>query len=234
MGEDHTLLAPGAEPARAPTPSPAPPAIPPRRPVQPERRRSLAPVFWTMAVLVLLAAVAIWAWQSRNGGYAARGAQEPDTAAAPADTPAPDTAAQGYLRAVVVNHQGVELYREGRYGEALPLLRQATELAPDSAGYRRNLALTLLATGDPGEAEQQLRQALQLDPGLTVAYANLAQAQLAQADTGSAIASLERYVNQAPNGRAREIAQQQVRDLKAARELLGVPIDSSPDTVRQF
>jgi serine/threonine protein kinase len=232
--EDHTLLAPGAAQPGAPAPPPPRAAPPPRREPPQERRRSLAPVFWTLALLVVIAAVGLWAWQSRNGAGPIAAAPEPDTTAA-ADSQAQDTAAQAYLRAVVLNHEGVTAYTEGRYDDALPSLQQAVELAPDSAGYHRHLALTLIATGDPAEAERELQEALRLDPGLTIVYANLAQAQLARYDTAAAISSLERYVQRAPQGRARELAEQQLRVLKANRAgLLGVPLDTAADTVRQF
>jgi tetratricopeptide (TPR) repeat protein len=241
MQDDRTLLAPDtAEPERpVPPPTPAPEKAAKPTPPEPPRRRTALWV-WIFGLLALAAAVA---WVVLQGPGVRRLATPTEEAPGtlsivPADSALPDTAAtQPGLDAFVHNQEGVRLYNAGQSQAALQQFSQAVQLQPDSAGYRRNLALSLLQLGRPAEAERQLDAALRIAPGLALIHANLAQAQLAQADTGAAISSLERFTDLSPPGRARQIAETQLRELKAARAgLLGVPIlpdSASRDTALQ-
>jgi hypothetical protein len=234
MGDDRTLLTPEPPPA-VPPPVVAAPAAPAERPPRPSRptrhaapepRRRTAAIVWTLGLLALVAVVA-WIVLQNQGRTAARPEPEPDTMAiVPADSAAQDTASpQPEVDAFVHNQEGNRLYKAGQYEAARQQYQQAVDLQPDNATFRQNLAVALLKLGQAPQAEQQLRQTLRLDPTLIIAYANLAQAQLAQADTGAAIASLQRYDDLSPEGRAKQLAHQQLIELKAARAgLLGVPI----------
>jgi tetratricopeptide (TPR) repeat protein len=248
MEDERTLLAPDlpAEPAKAPPPPsraappaaarPAKPGAKSAKPAVERPRRRVAPFVWIFGLLALAAAVAWVVLQGGVGGrFAAAPEPQPDTMAiVPVDSVLPDSGpTQPGLDAFIHNQEGNRLYIAGQFQPAYQQFSQAVGLQPDSASYRRNLALALLKLGRPAEAEQQLRQALQLDPGLVVVYANLAQAQLARADTTAAIASLERFDELGPAGRPKQLAQQQLRELRAARAgLLGVPI-SPADTARR-
>lgn len=66
------------------------------------------------------------------------------------------------LVAEVLNGLGGALVSEGHPARALPLLRRATALAPDSPGAAYNLALALHAAGKPAAAAKPLERALTL------------------------------------------------------------------------
>jgi tetratricopeptide (TPR) repeat protein len=246
--DDRTLAAPGpgpahpaeaeAEDADAETAEPELPALTPAaKPPLPPRRRRTSALVWTLGLLAILA-LATWAILQQGGGgrFAAEPPSGPDTMAiVPADSLAQDSVPdQAAVDAFVHNQEGRRYYEAGQFQSAAQQYGLAVELKPENATYRRNYAVSLLQLGRSAEATRQLERALQLDPGLVLAYANLAQAQLAQADSGAAIASLERFTELSPNGRPKQIAQQQLRELKAARAgLLGVPITPTPtDTAR--
>jgi serine/threonine protein kinase len=237
-GDDHTLLTPESPPA-APPPVVAAPAAPAERPARPPRltrhapepRRRTAAVVWTLGLLALVAVVA-WIVLQNQGRTAARQEPQPDTMAIvpAADSAAPDTvSAQPEMDAFIHNKEGNRLYDDSLYQAAYEQYRQAVDLQPDNAIFRRNMAVALIAIGQAPQAEQQLRQVLQLDPTQIIAYVNLAHAQLAQGDTTAAIESLETYDRRSPGGRAKQLAHQQLIALKASRAgLLGVPITPAP------
>ncbi|HWE23304.1 MAG TPA: tetratricopeptide repeat protein, partial [Myxococcales bacterium] len=69
---------------------------------------------------------------------------------------------------------GVQLLREGRASEAVPLLEEAQQQNPKDAAVATELASALLRLGRRAEAEQQLRAAIARDPRRHEAYAMLA------------------------------------------------------------
>jgi tetratricopeptide (TPR) repeat protein len=62
------------------------------------------------------------------------------------------------------------LLQRGQAQVALPLAREAVELAPASAEARKNLALALADTGQYDEALKHCREALRLDPKMDTAH----------------------------------------------------------------
>ena len=70
--------------------------------------------------------------------------------------------------------RGLDLARQGRAGEAAPLLRMALLEAPTDLEARLCFADALLALGDPNQAIHHLRRALLQDPGCEGAYERLA------------------------------------------------------------
>jgi tetratricopeptide (TPR) repeat protein len=67
------------------------------------------------------------------------------------------------------------LRTDGRFQEAVPLLRQAAQLDPANATVWNDLGLTLLDCGRLAEAEHSLATAVRSDPKLAVAHYNLGQ-----------------------------------------------------------
>ena len=65
--------------------------------------------------------------------------------------------------------------KEGAWGEAADLLRQARDKDPGSAAIATDLAYALAHLGVRTEAERLYRTAIELDPGRTHAYVNLAE-----------------------------------------------------------
>ncbi len=64
---------------------------------------------------------------------------------------------------------GIEYVRTGRVQEAVPELKESTELFPHDAAGHSNLALSLCLTGELDGAEREARLALYLEPALTSA-----------------------------------------------------------------
>ena len=59
---------------------------------------------------------------------------------------------------------GLALVRQHNYAEAIPELRQASELAPDNARYAYVYAIALNSTGSPGQAMELLEHSHKLHP----------------------------------------------------------------------
>jgi spermidine synthase len=73
--------------------------------------------------------------------------------------------------------QGVALMESRRFSEALPLLRVAVELRPDSAEAQNDLGVTLASMGHVQDALPHFERAVALKPDFTEARGNLAAAQ---------------------------------------------------------
>jgi tetratricopeptide (TPR) repeat protein len=70
--------------------------------------------------------------------------------------------------AEVLWEQATPLLRAGRYDEALPLLQRYVAEHPADAGVRRELAVSLIASGRPAEAVAELRSLLDRAPDAEV------------------------------------------------------------------
>ena len=80
----------------------------------------------------------------------------------------------------LLNTYGWVSYRAGNFAAALPALRRASALAPESATLRYHYGVALLAAGDPAEGRRQLERAL--DGELNAAEAAEAKRLLEEAD----------------------------------------------------
>ncbi|XP_010504817.1 PREDICTED: TPR repeat-containing thioredoxin TTL4-like [Camelina sativa] len=73
-----------------------------------------------------------------------------------------------------VKKAGNEMYRKGRYGEALALYDRAISLSPDNPAYRSNRAAALAASGRLDEAVKECLEAVRFDPCYARAHKRLA------------------------------------------------------------
>lgn len=73
-----------------------------------------------------------------------------------------------------VKNAGNELYRKGKFEDALLLYDRAIAISPDNASYRSNRAAALTALGRLGEAVRECEEAVRLEPGHGRAHQRLA------------------------------------------------------------
>lgn len=100
--------------------------------------------------------------------------REPSAAVAPrAPTPAKQTKAQSRA-ARQEAMRGARLMRQGRYSQAIPMLRRSAELDPTVAAVHHDLGIAGLMAGFTEEAVSAFASALRLEPGLISAQYNLA------------------------------------------------------------
>lgn len=91
--------------------------------------------------------------------------------------------------------QGMSLYREGRYAEAEPVLREAAS-APEARAY---LAATLERLGRHAEAESEAKAVLAAEPTQPVAVAALGEALVMQEKLDEAIERLSAVLAAKPD-----------------------------------
>jgi tetratricopeptide (TPR) repeat protein len=94
--------------------------------------------------------------------------------------------------------EGVKLFREGRFGEALVQLEQAHRNAPGNATVENLLGITETRLGHIEKADIHYRNAIRLDPALAVAHKNLGFNLLAAKDYASAEPELREASRLAP------------------------------------
>ena len=215
--------APASEPV-PPRPRPAPPEPVVKQPsvVPPRKQRTGA---WVLAlVLLAVAGAGVWAYVGQMGGGRSA-AVVPDTLAVdsvPVDSAvtAPEPTAEE------INANALAAFNAGRLSDARSLFERALRMEPGNAVFRQNVGIVLWRMGELDAARQELTRAISQNPGLSSAYGSLAQIQLAQGDTAGALASLGQYVDRAPPGRDRTLAEAQLRQLREERFLLGEPVDT--------
>lgn len=145
-------------------------------------------------ILLLLAALGLSLWGAQHHPYY----QEWEAARLPLPTLLRRAEADPY-DARALYYAGLRLNEAGRFPEANPLLVRATQLAPDAARCRRELARAQVAQGRMAEAYNQLRQYVGTHPRSAEAHLMLGQFYLMTAAGKRALSELETAVSLAPN-----------------------------------
>ncbi|NJL53824.1 protein kinase [bacterium] len=104
-------------------------------------------------------------------------------------------------------HQGDELYKQGRLGEALELYRTAIEQNPKNAHAHNRLGNVLLDLGDAESALTAFGRTLDLNESYADAYFGRARAYVALDEIDLAIADLTRFLELSEDPTKREQAQ---------------------------
>src|SRR5436853_3158950 len=76
----------------------------------------------------------------------------------------------------VLRHQGLELFKESRFQDAVETFKRAIQLKPDYAEAHNDLGMAYCRLNRNDEAIESFRQAIRLNPRLAEAYYNLGTA----------------------------------------------------------
>src|SRR5262245_27921792 len=112
----------------------------------------------------------------------------------PVSPPAESTAEHGSKFQSLVD-QSVELMRRGKFNEAIPILKEALELKPDSVIARYNLSMSLLNLGRAKEALNEINPAVISNPNSPLAYVGLGNVNKSLRRYGEAIEAYTRATN---------------------------------------
>jgi tetratricopeptide (TPR) repeat protein len=105
------------------------------------------------------------------------------------------------------------LMKNGRYEESRDMLREALRASPEDPVLLADIGLVFLRTDRPDSAAAYLEQALSLRPDLLTARGNLAVAYERQGKVLAAVEQYRRYVDDAPPGPSRQMAERALREL---------------------
>jgi tetratricopeptide (TPR) repeat protein len=101
--------------------------------------------------------------------------------------------------AAAYNNLGNLYYRQGRFDEAIPMLKRACELLPKSPVPRALLGLSYFQKGDFTSARRELASALRLNLDDSIAKLFLARSQVELGDLTSAVKLLEQLRQKDPH-----------------------------------
>lgn len=102
----------------------------------------------------------------------------------------------------VLNDQGMRLYKEKKYSEAVAKFNEAAAADPTNPQAVNNAGFTLYKMEKYEESVKLFLQTLKLDPNRAVAYINLGDAYVKLQKTSEARAAYEKYLELAPNSKS--------------------------------
>jgi tetratricopeptide (TPR) repeat protein len=111
---------------------------------------------------------------------------------------AEQTLAEGFEHPVLLNIAATRLEQEGKYAEALKLLKRAVAIAPNDVGARHALGLCLQRLDRPAEAIHTIDELLRQHPELPFAHASKGNALMALGSLGRAKQSHQRALELEP------------------------------------
>ena len=98
----------------------------------------------------------------------------------------------------VLRLQGVLSHLDGRYAEAVEILRKALQASPEDVLIMNNLGSALRASGDVEGAIETFERVTALDPSLAAAWFNLGKTLKSQAKPEAALPALEQALSLSP------------------------------------
>lgn len=114
--------------------------------------------------------------------------------------------------------EGLALYRERKYEEALKILQESFALQPSNAQTANNIGYVFYRMGKHEEAIQWYERTLALDPQRAVAWLNIANAWESLGEPAKALDAYRRFLELAPNHASAESALQRIQALSANPE----------------
>ena len=115
------------------------------------------------------------------------------------------------------HEQGLELFRQKRYDDALAALREAAELVPDSALYTNNLGFVHYRRGELDLALDFYEKTKKLDPARIQVYMNEGSALEALGRNEEAAAAYRKFLELAPDHRDAGYARRRLESLESGR-----------------
>ncbi len=106
------------------------------------------------------------------------------------------------ITAAALNDEGMRLYKEKNYADAVLKFTEAAKLDPSSALFANNAGFALYKLQQHEEAVRWFDQAIKLDPQRAVAYLNLADAYFQLQRHVQAKENYEKYLQLAPNSKS--------------------------------
>ena len=141
-----------------------------------------------------------------SGSTTTAGAQGTSAGAATVKTPKDAAAA--------MNDEGMRVYKEKKYAEALTKFEEAAQLQPTMALYANNAGFACFRLGQHAQAVEWFRKTIALDPNRSVAYLNLGDAlwELNQKEEAKQV--YEKFLQLQPNAKAAPGVQEKLKSLE--------------------
>ena len=201
LSESMAAAAPAVPPSET-LPAAAPPAPVFREP-RPEGRpgggskKGLFIGLGSLAAIGLIAG-AVWLLTSRSGSSGTESG--PGPAVTPAESIPETPAKPGRPEPAALLDQGQRLVRERQYVQAMSVLDQVPESAPEYFEARLAAASVFEAENKPGQAASEYRRLAGLDPKDARPYLHLGQLDERKNDPASALANYRKFIEISPEG----------------------------------
>jgi peptidoglycan/xylan/chitin deacetylase (PgdA/CDA1 family)/tetratricopeptide (TPR) repeat protein len=114
-----------------------------------------------------------------------------------------------------LNDEGMRLYKEKKYEEALAKFKEAAELAPTNALFANNTGFAFYRLQKYPEAADWYQKAIAADPGRAIAYVNLGDAYLKLQRRDDAKKAFAKYLEIMPNGKSADYVRSKIAELTA-------------------
>ncbi len=128
----------------------------------------------------------------------------------PAATTQPPTANNA---AFSLNDEGMRLYKEKKYDEAIAKFIEASNLDPHNALFANNTGFALYRAEKYDDAVTWLKKAIALDPNRAVAYVNLGDDYLKLQRNDDARQAYQKYLELAPNSKSAAYVKDKLQSL---------------------
>jgi tetratricopeptide (TPR) repeat protein len=113
----------------------------------------------------------------------------------------------------VLNDQGLRLYKEKKYAEALAKFNEAVAADPANAQAVNNAGFAMYKLEKFEDAVRLFLQTLKLDPSRAVAYINLGDAYVKLQKIPEAKVAYEKYLEMAPNSKSAPEVREKLKGL---------------------
>ncbi|MBI3404197.1 MAG: tetratricopeptide repeat protein [Acidobacteria bacterium] len=130
----------------------------------------------------------------------------------PAKSPVPRGASPE--QAPALNDEGMRLYGEKKYADAVVRFTEAASLDAKSALFANNAGFALYKLGQNEDAVRWFEQAIARDPNRAVAYVNLGDACVKLGRTAQARLAYEKYLQLAPNSKSAGYVAEKLKSLE--------------------